>query len=231
MDNGYISLYRKLLNWEWYTDVNAKTLFIHCLLRANYKDNKWRGIEIKRGQFLTSLSSLSKESGLSERQVRTALDKLILTNELTSNSNNKYRIITVLKYNEYQLVDKQDDKELTSKRQTDDKQATTNNNSNKVKKENKVINKTYMADAELNGLFIEFLEIRKKKKAVNTERAINIQLGKLKDLPTEVQKEMLENAIGNSWKSLYPLKDNGYSNKQETKAYEPDWVEDVMKDL
>jgi predicted phage replisome organizer len=95
-------------------------------------------------------------------------------------------------------------------------------------KKEKLIEAPYFNDMEINTLFKEFLQMRKKLKAVNSERAINIQLGKLKDLPTHVQKGMLENAIGNSWKSLYPLKDN--NSKTESK-HEPDWLDDVMNEL
>ncbi len=70
---GWIQLYRKFMDWEWYTDTNTKSLFIHCLLKANHKEGKWRGHKIGRGQFLTSLNNLSQETGLSVRNVRTSL--------------------------------------------------------------------------------------------------------------------------------------------------------------
>ena len=128
-EQGYIKLFRQFMQWEWYTNANVKILFLHCLLKANHTDKKYQGILIQRGEFMTSTRTLSIETGLSERQVRTALDKLILTNELTSKSNNKYRIIKVNKYNEYQAFDKQEVKQVTSKRQASDKQVTTTNNS------------------------------------------------------------------------------------------------------
>ena len=133
IEQGYIKLYRKFKDWEWYTNINVKVLFLHCLIRANHKSVKYQGIQIDRGEFMTSIRTLSIETGLSERQVRTALDKLILTSELTSKSNNKYRIIKVLKYNDYQENDKQDNKQLTNKRQTFDKPLTTNKNDKKEK--------------------------------------------------------------------------------------------------
>lgn len=124
-ENEYIKLNRKIIGWEWYLNINVKTLFIHCLLKANWKDGRFEGKEIKRGSFVTSLEKLSKETGLSVRQVRTALNHLFLTGELTSISFPKYRIITVVNYNQYQLCDKQVDKQLTSERQASDKQVTT----------------------------------------------------------------------------------------------------------
>jgi len=62
--NGFIKLHRQLKEWEWYTDNNVKSLFLHCLLSANFKEKKWQGKTIKRGQFITSLNHLSIETGM-----------------------------------------------------------------------------------------------------------------------------------------------------------------------
>ena len=128
MNEGFIKIYRQLLEWEWYTDVNTKVLFLHCLLKANYKTKKYQKNTVKKGSFVTSLESLSKETGLTIRQTRTALEHLISTGELTNKSSSKSRIITVVNYDKYQDADKQNDKQTTSKRQTkcqaSDKQAT-----------------------------------------------------------------------------------------------------------
>ena len=105
-DNDFIKLYRKMLNWEWYTDVNTKVLFLHCLLRANWKPGEWKGIHYDRGQFITSIHSLAIETGLTDKMVRVALEHLILSGELASERQSKGsvqgRIITVLNYDEYQ---------------------------------------------------------------------------------------------------------------------------------
>ena len=116
-DTEYVKLFRKLLNWEWYTDVNTKTLFIHCLLKANWKDGSWHGHEYKRGQFITSLSTLSKETGLTIKQVRTALKHLERTGEVASKNYSKFRIITVVSFNKFQSVGKQMGKQGASKGQ------------------------------------------------------------------------------------------------------------------
>lgn len=100
--NGYIKLHLKFLEWEWYKNTNTKVLFIHCLLKANWKESKFMGIEIPRGSFVTSLANLAEETGLTIRQARTAIDHLISTGELTSTNYNKFRIITVKNYDKYQ---------------------------------------------------------------------------------------------------------------------------------
>ena len=133
--NGFICLYRQITQWEWYQNPNTFRLFIHILLMANYTEGRFEGKEISRGQLVTSLPSLSKQTNLSVRQVRTALDHLILTGELTSKAYSKYRIITVVKYNEYQLSDRQTDSQLTGNRQAVDSQMT--GNRQQYKKNNK----------------------------------------------------------------------------------------------
>ena len=135
MNNGFITIHRKILDWEWYDDLNVTRLFIHCLIRANHKDNKWRGILIKRGSFLTSISTLSKETSLSTSQIRTAIKKLKSTSEIASQSQAQYSVITMLKYDQYQSNDKVNDKPIANQSQASDKPMTTNNN---VNNDNKV---------------------------------------------------------------------------------------------
>ena len=59
MNDGFIKLFRKFKQWEWYSDVNTKVLFLHLLLSANHTDKSWRGITVKRGQIVVGLESLS----------------------------------------------------------------------------------------------------------------------------------------------------------------------------
>ena len=50
MAEGWIKLYRKITEWEWYTVPSMAHLFIHLLFLANQKDKRWKGILIKRGR-------------------------------------------------------------------------------------------------------------------------------------------------------------------------------------
>ncbi len=115
----FIKVYRKFMEWEWYTDVNVTKLFLHCLLRANWKSGNWKGIHYNAGEFITSLPSLSEETGLTIQQVRTALDKLISTGELTSKTTDsltgkklsKNRIIVVSNWDNYQTDNRQSNRQ------------------------------------------------------------------------------------------------------------------------
>ena len=100
---GWVKLHRQILNWEWYSDINVKVLFIHCLVSANYEQKVWRGVVINPGQFYTSLSNLSLEVGISVKAVRIALDKLRRTNDVHSKRQGNGMLITVVKYKAWQV--------------------------------------------------------------------------------------------------------------------------------
>lgn len=113
---GYIKLYKKLDNWQWYRDSNTLHVFLDLLLEANYEDSEIGLIQVKRGQVLTSLNRLSERTGLSFRQIRTSLSKLEKTGEIDKQTTNRYTIISIKNYSQYQDIDKQ----ATNKRQTND---------------------------------------------------------------------------------------------------------------
>ncbi len=138
---GFISVNRKILDWEWYTDNNVKSLFIHCLIKANFKAKNWRGQKIERGQFITSYNNLSIELNLSVKQIRLAFDKLKSTDEIITLGTNKNTVVTVVKYDYYQIQGQTKDKQKADKRQTKDTQRATTNNDNKdnnVNNDNKI---------------------------------------------------------------------------------------------
>ena len=116
----YIKLFDRILSWEWYKNPNTFRLFIHLLLRANYCDLQFEGKTIGRGQLVTSLPTLAVETGLSVREIRTAINHLKSTGELTDTSTSKYRVITIVNYDLYQGSDRQNDRQATGKRQASD---------------------------------------------------------------------------------------------------------------
>ncbi len=147
-DGGYIKLYRSILDWEWYTDVNTYRLFLHLLLKANYEPKKWRGRVVERGQVVTGRLALAQELKISERAVRTALEHLKSTGEVTVESTSKYSVITIVNYAKYQdrpdATDQQTDQrpvtQPTSERPTNDQQTTT---TKEIKKERNEEGKKY----------------------------------------------------------------------------------------
>ena len=99
---GWVKLDRKILSWEWFTDSNTLSVFIYLLLSANHKDGKWQGIDVLKGQHITSVEKIAVNTGLSRQNVRTVLKKLVNTGEITIKATNKFSLITIVKWAFYQ---------------------------------------------------------------------------------------------------------------------------------
>ena len=102
MEGGYIKLYRKFTEWEWYEDPNTKIVFLHLLMTAAWKKTRWHGIDIEPGQVVTTRRDLAEALGLSEQSVRTAIMHLLSTKEITKKSTNKFSVITIENWATYQ---------------------------------------------------------------------------------------------------------------------------------
>lgn len=98
----YVKISRKILDWEWYTDINTKVLFLHILLKANWKPSRFQGTEVPRGSLVTSQQNMAAETGLTIKNVRTALKHLENTGEVAVSRHPKFSVITVKNYNQYQ---------------------------------------------------------------------------------------------------------------------------------
>ena len=96
----------------------------------------------------------------------------------------------------------------------------TNNNTVSIKKERKTSYDEILseiADEELKSLYLEYIKMRKLIKAPMTDRALQMLISKVNTLePDSIdnQKELLETAIMNNWKSVYPIKKGVRDNEQ-----------------
>lgn len=127
--SGFVKLHRKLVAWGWYQDYVVKDVFLHLLLTANFKTTSWRDRELQEGQVVVGTQKLADELGFSRQQVRTALKKLNSTNEITIEATNRYSVITIVNWRDYQsdgnLLTITSTKTVTNKQPTDNQQATT----------------------------------------------------------------------------------------------------------
>lgn len=130
--DGYIKLFRQIVNWEWYNDSQTLHLFLHLILKANHQENSWQGQTIQRGQLITGRLKLSKETGISQRSIRTCLTRLKATNEITTKTTSRFSLITIVNYEYYQSDTNKATNKTTNKqsneRPTIDQQSTTNKN-------------------------------------------------------------------------------------------------------
>jgi predicted phage replisome organizer len=78
-------------------------------------------------------------------------------------------------------------------------------------------------EGDLRDLYLEYIKMRKMIKAPMTDRALTMLINKVNELEPnslENQKKLLETAIMNNWKSVYPLKDTVKADKQPSKQEE-----------
>lgn len=154
MAEGWIKIHRKMLQWQWYTDVVVYKLFTHLLLLANHEKKEWRGNNIARGQLITSVSKLATGAGLTVQQVRTALNKLKSTKEITIESCSLNTRISIVNIDKYNPVNKHSNKPSTNDQQSSNKPSTTTKKYKNDKKEENDKNKRHQMIFEDRG-FVE----------------------------------------------------------------------------
>ena len=211
MADAFLKLYKKMLEWEWYDDVNTCRVFLHCLLKANWKSGSWHGVNYSEGQFITSLESLAVETHLSVQNVRTALQHLISTGELTSKSQGKCRIITVNNWCLYQGDNKQPNKKVTKSQQDANRVLTTDKEYKEDKELKEIKNKYYPNDDILDKAFADFVEYRKKIKKPMTDKAIELNikdLDKLSGGDSDLAIKIINQSIKRGWQGLFELKED-----------------------
>ena len=147
--NGFIKLHRKLIKWGWYTDNVVKGVFLHLLLTANYEPTEWQGRTLLPGQVVTGRKRLASDLDFSEQQIRCALTKLKSTNEITIETTNKFSVITLVNWEEYQFNDNSNNQQNNQggNQQTTNKQPTNNQQTTTDKEIKNKRNKEYYNNA------------------------------------------------------------------------------------
>lgn len=235
--SGWIKIHRQLLDWEWYSDTNCRLLFLHCLLKANFEDTKWRGVNIKKGSFISSLGNLAKSTGMSVRTLRTTINKLKSTSELTSKGHAEYTMFTIVKYNQYQSTDKPTVKLSTSNRQSTDKQPTTVKEEKEFKelknlKEDRVdLINLYLFSESFRPTWDRWIEYKKNEhkatfKRIETQQTAFKHLLELSKNNESTAEKIIEQSIANQWKGLFELKNlpNGKPQKRSLEQATRDYL-------
>jgi hypothetical protein len=149
-NQSWVKLYRKITEWEWYSHPPTRDLFIHLLLTVNHKPTKYRGYDIPSGAAIYGRKEIAVLLGFSEQNIRTALVNLKSTNEITIKTTNKFSIIQIVRWDEYQSSTSN----LTNNQPTTNQQLTTD------KEYKNIINKkdnTYvLSKKNTNGCRIDY---------------------------------------------------------------------------
>ena len=204
--SGWIKIHRQIIDWEWFTDTTTFRVFLQLLLKANHKEKKYRGMVLKVGTIITSRDILALETRLSVQQVRTALDKLKSTNEITIKTSSQGTIIEVVNYSKYQLATN----EVTNKQPTSNQQVTTNKNEKKEKNEKEVI-------------LDSWIEYRKSAKKTLTQQSIKSILVKMENYTNEQCKFVINKSIEQGWQGLFWDNIQTIQEVNEPKKWKAPW--------
>ena len=179
---GWIKMHRSLLQWEWFQKPEMVQLFVYLLLKASVEDRKWQGLDVKRGQVVTSVATICRDLSLSTQKVRTCLMRLCDSEVISVKSTNKYSIITICNYATYQsfeLIDQQtNNKQITNEQQTNNKQITTSkeckNDKNNIIINNRGEEKIFSNQLLEEPVWIESMQRRFSLTIPEIETCINV---------------------------------------------------------
>ena len=103
---GFALLHRKIMDVPFYKDAEAAHLWVHLLLRANHEQTMVStdvgDVMCERGEFITGRNTLAMETGLTADRVKSLLRKFHNLGMITTKSNNRFTVLKVVKYDEYQ---------------------------------------------------------------------------------------------------------------------------------
>lgn len=149
---GFIKLPRSLLEWRWYGEQNTRSLYLHLLLTAAWEDTCYMNREVKRGQCCTTLKELATSNHQSIQQVRTALNHLVSTNEITIETTPKYSMITLTKYDMFSQYNKPPNIQTANGQHEVQHEIPTKSNKPTIIEEKKKIRKEEVEEEEENLL-------------------------------------------------------------------------------
>ncbi len=222
-NEGYIKLYRKMTEWGWYKDQNTKDVFLHLLLEACYEPHFFRDTYLEIGQIATTVREIKEKTGISEQSIRTSLNRLKSTNEITIKTTSKFSLITLNNYADYQGDNKPSNNQLTNNQQTTNKQLTNasyNKEGKKGRKEegNKSMGKTKFSAPTLDEI-----------KSYCSERKNNVDAERFYDYYSANGWVQGRGKPIKDWKACVRTWERGFSAQKENKGKKPSFDIDALE--
>ncbi len=166
---GYIKLYRKLLENPVFQNSSLLKVFIWCLLKATHKERiqvvGLQKVKLLPGQFVYGRNKAAEELKLKPSTAHKYMLWLKDDGILNIHGNNRFSLVTVANWELYQVKDDENNSKSDSKITATEQQRDTNKNVKNIK----------------NNIYVDFLEqiwklypIKKGKASIN-----NTQIKKL----------------------------------------------------
>lgn len=166
--SGYVKIYRTLMSKGYYSDSEYVHLWVHLLMKATYCKKEYlfnNKIEhLKPGQFITGRHSLVKETGINRSKIERILKCFESEHQIEQQTTNKFRIISILNWDEYQNDEQQNEQPVSSQRAASEQPVSTIKKEKKEKKEKNIYaDSVSMTENEYKKLLSENGEYITKK--------------------------------------------------------------------
>lgn len=131
--SGWIKLHRKLLdNPIVCKDADHLAIWTYLLLNATHKEKQaiFQGLKItlQPGQLITGRKAIAEALRVTESKVQRVLSCFESEQQIEQQTSNKNRLITILRWAEYQHDEQQNEQQMNNKRTTNEQQVNTNKN-------------------------------------------------------------------------------------------------------
>jgi uncharacterized protein YfkK (UPF0435 family) len=225
MHRGYVKVWRKIIDAGWLQNHKLCSLWLWCLIKASHKEFDaivgCQTVHLMPGEFVFGLKAASKELKISIQSIRTLLDFLKTSQNLTIKSTNKFSIVSVVNWNTYQAeeneINTQTNKPLTNHQQTTNNKQTQEEHKHKKN----IINKEIILPEKIKKETWEaYLEMRKVIKKPATLHAQQLTINKLLKIGGDLNA-ILENSIQNSYQGVFAPKIDGGGNGNKPTTFKP----------
>lgn len=209
MSNGWIKLHRKTLdNPIVMKDTDHFAVWMWLLLNATHSDHdtiyEGERLTLKAGQFITGRKIISKELKINESKIQRILKTFEIEQQIEQQTNPRCRLISILRWSDYQLDEQQSEQQLNNKRTLN----------NKVKKIN---NNIYVQEFEKLWLLVP--------KKVNKKKSYQKYILAVKKKDHEIIYTAFKNQVLNNWKET----DAQYTPALNVWLNGERWNDDIIK--
>jgi hypothetical protein len=160
MQRGYVKLWRRSIDNGWLQNHLLWSFWCWCLLKASHKQTEitvgYQRVVLEPGQFVFGRNNAAKELRASPQNIRTCVQTLTKTQNLTIKSTNKFSIISIINWESYQQ-DENKTNHQTNKPLTSNQPATNHKQTHKHKStKEKRIKTSVSADFCLTETMMDF---------------------------------------------------------------------------
>jgi len=188
VSNGWIKLHRKTLdNPIVMKDTDYLAVWMWLLLNATHSDHdtiyEGERITLKAGQFITGRKIISKELKINESKIQRILKTFEIEQQIEQQTNPRCRLISILRWTDYQLDEQQSEQQVNNKR-------TLNNKTKNNKKD------IYAQEFEKLWLLVP--------KKVSKKKAYQKYILAVKKKDHDEIYTAFKNQVNNNWKDTDP---------------------------